>query len=114
MGVSLGPVWAHFGNHFFDVFLMWLFDGLGLYLGSQKTSKMRPKRGSTPKAENHRFCPIYITLAKFRGAENQSFFNVLLEPHFGMPSGADVGDFDSLLGSLLETMLVTFWVPFLH
>ena len=28
--------------------------------------------------------------------------------------GAHVGDFGSLLGFLLETILVTFWVPFLH
>ena len=44
LGPPLGPVWAHFGHHFFDVFLKWLFDGLGLHLGSQNTSKMRPKR----------------------------------------------------------------------
>ena len=44
LGLPLGPVWAHFGHHVFDVFLKWLFDGLGLHLGSQNTSKMRPKR----------------------------------------------------------------------
>ena len=55
LGPPWGPVWAHFGHHFFDVFLKWLFDGLGLHLGSQNTSKMRPKRGPTPKAEFHRF-----------------------------------------------------------
>ena len=44
LGPPLGPVWGHFGHHFFDVFLKWLFDGLGLHLGSQNTSKMRPKR----------------------------------------------------------------------
>ena len=49
LGVPLGPVWAHFGHHFFDVFLKWLFDGLGLHLGSQNTSKMRPKR--VPKTD---------------------------------------------------------------
>ena len=55
LGSPLGPIWAHFGHHFFDVFLKWLFDGLGLHLGSQNTSKMRPKRGSKSKHENHRF-----------------------------------------------------------
>ena len=48
------------------------------------------------------------------GAENHNFFDVFLEPHFGMAFGAHFGDFGSLLGSLLETILVTFWVPFLH
>ena len=43
LGPPLGPVWAHFGHHVFDVFLKWLFDGLGLHLGSQNTSKMRVK-----------------------------------------------------------------------
>ena len=42
----LGPVWGHFGHHVFYVFLKWLFDGFGLHLDSQKTSEMRPKRGS--------------------------------------------------------------------
>ena len=46
LGPPLGPVWGHFGHHVFYVFLKWLFDGLGLHLGSQNTSKMRPKRGS--------------------------------------------------------------------
>ena len=56
LGPPLGPVWAHVGHHFFDVFLKWLFDGLGLHLGSQNISKMRPKRGPKPKPEIHRFC----------------------------------------------------------
>ena len=34
LGPPLGPVWVHFGHHFFDVFLKWLFDGLGLHLDS--------------------------------------------------------------------------------
>ena len=59
LGPPLGPVWAHFGHYFFDVFLKWLFDGFGLHLESQNTSKMRPKRGSKPKAEIHRFC-LYL------------------------------------------------------
>ena len=52
LGPPLGPVWGHFEHHVFDVFLKGLFDGLGLHLGSQNTSKMRPKRGSKPKHEN--------------------------------------------------------------
>ena len=44
LGVPLGSVWAQFRHHFFDVVLKWLFGGLGLHLGSQNTSKMRPKR----------------------------------------------------------------------
>ena len=47
------------------------------------------------------------------GAENHHFFDVFLEPHFGMAFGAHFGDFGSLWGSLLETILLTFWVPFL-
>ena len=53
LGGPLGPVGLHFGHHVFDVFLKRLFGGLGLHLGSQNTSKMRPKRGSTSKHENH-------------------------------------------------------------
>ena len=56
LGPPLGPVWAHVGHNFFEIFLRWLFDGFGLHLGSQNTSKMRPKRGSKSKPENHRFC----------------------------------------------------------
>merc|ERR1711924_567952 len=41
------PLWDQFGliwGIIFSVFLSWLFDGLGLHLGPQITSKMRPKR----------------------------------------------------------------------
>ena len=48
------------------------------------------------------------------GAENHDFFNVFLEPSFGRALGAHFGDFGSLLGSLLDTISITFWVPFLH
>ena len=54
-GTSLGSFWVSF----FDVFLTWLFDGLGLHLASQNTSKMRPKRVPKPKPEFHRFC-LYL------------------------------------------------------
>ena len=53
LGPPLGPVWGHFGHYVFDVFFKWLFDGLGLHLGSQNMSKMKPKRGSKPKHEIH-------------------------------------------------------------
>ena len=47
------------------------------------------------------------------GAENHDFFDVFLEPCFEKDLGAHFDDFGSLLGSPLETILVTFWVPFL-
>ena len=62
LGLPLGPVWAHFGYHFFDVFLKWLFDGLGLHLGSQKTSKMSPKKGSQAKPINSSILLLFTTL----------------------------------------------------
>ena len=37
-------------------------------------------------------------------------FRCFLETSFGSAFGAHVGDFDSLSGSLLDTILVTFWV----
>ena len=67
LGVPLEPVWLHFGHHFFDVFLKWLFGGLGLHLGSQNTSKMRPKRGSKSKHENHRFCCYLLHFGDIQG-----------------------------------------------
>ena len=100
LGPPLGPVWAHFGHRFFDVFLKCLFEGFGLHLGSQNTSKMRPKRDPRPEHENHWFCWRLHTLATFRGAENgicsMCFWN-------------------RVLGSLLEPILVIlahFWGPF--
>ena len=53
LGPPLGLVWGHFGHHFFDVFLKCLFEGFGLHVGSQNTSKMRPKRGQKQNIENH-------------------------------------------------------------
>ena len=37
-----------------------------------------------------------------------------MEPSFGKALGTPFGDLGSLLGSLLETILGTFGVPFLH
>ena len=73
LGPPLGPVWAHFGHHVVDVFLRWLFDGLGLHLAAQNTSKMRPKRGQNQKLKIIDFASIYCTLATFKGAENHYF-----------------------------------------
>ena len=62
LGPPLGPVWAQFGHHVFDVFLKCLLDGLGLHLGSQNVSKMRTKRVPKPRAEIHRFCSSLLRL----------------------------------------------------
>ena len=62
-GTSLGLFWVSF----FDVFLQRFFDGLGLHLGSLNTSKMRPKRGSTSKHENHRFCYYLLHFGHIQG-----------------------------------------------
>ena len=67
LGPPLGLVWAHVVHHVFDVFLKWLFDGLGLHLGSQNTSKMRPKRESKLKAEIHRFCNYLPHFGRIQG-----------------------------------------------
>ena len=47
------------------------------------------------------------------GAENHHFFDVFLEPSFGMAFGAHFGDFGSLLGSLLAPTEQPFGTPFL-
>ena len=114
LGPPLGPVWGHFGHHFFDVFLKWLFDGFGLHLGSQNTSKMRPKRGSKSRHENNRFCNYLVHFGYIQGCWKWSFFDVFLEPCFEKAFGPHFNDFCSLLGSLLETILLTFGVQFLH
>ena len=67
LGPPLGPVWAHFVHHFFVVFLKCLFEGFGLHLGSQNTSKMRPKRWSKSKHENHRFCCYLLHFGDIQG-----------------------------------------------
>ena len=46
------------------------------------------------------------------GAENDHMFDVFLEPSFESALGTHFDDFGSLLGSLLETIWVTFGVPF--
>ena len=67
LGPPLGSFWGHFGHHFFDVFLKWLFDGFGLHLGSQNTSKSRPQRGSKSKHENNWFCIYLIHFGYIQG-----------------------------------------------
>ena len=97
------PLWDQFGvilGIFFVVFLKGLFDGLGLHLSSQNTSKMKPKRGSKPKPEFHRFCCYLQYMSHIRGPENH---HLLL--FFG----------NTILGWLLEPILVIlahFWDPF--
>ena len=73
-GTSLVSFWASC----FDVFLKWLFDGLGLHLGSQNTSKMRPKRGAKRKAEIHRFCLYLSHVGHIQGCNKSVFFDVFL------------------------------------
>ena len=116
----LGPVWAHFGHHIFDVFLKWLFDGLGLHLGSQKTPPTwDPRGGQNQKLKFIKFASIYCTLATFRGAENDNlllfFWNPVLrglwEPilmildHFWCPFWRP---FWSLVG---YNFCIDFWTP---
>ena len=111
------PLWDQFGlmlGIIFFCFLKWLFDGLGLHLGSPNTSKMRPKRGSKPKAEIHRFCNYLLHFGYIQGCWKCSFFDAFLEPSFGLAFGTHFCHVDSLLGSILETILVTVWVQFLH
>ena len=87
-GSPLGPVcWS--------VFLM------ALAMDSQNTSKMRPKRGPKPKAENHRCCfYLLYCFATFRGAGNHHLLMFL---------------WNTVLGWLLEPILMIwahFWGPF--
>ena len=67
LGPPSGPVWGHFGHHFLVFFLKWLFDGLGVHLTSQNTSKMSPKKGSESKHENHRFCCYLLHFGHIQG-----------------------------------------------
>ena len=103
LGPPLGPVWAHVGHRvFFYVFLRWLFDSLGFHLGSQNTSKMKPKRRPTPKAEIHWYSMYLQHLSHIQGS--WKWLCVVL-------------CWNSFLGSLLEPILATsilahFWGPF--
>ena len=100
LGPPLGPVWAHFRDHVFDVFLRWLFDGFGLHLGSPNTSKMKPKRGQNQKLKFIDFACIYNTLATFEGSENHHFSMFFWNPILGC-----------LLDPILK-ILAHFWGPF--
>ena len=114
LGSPFGPSLTSCWVSFLHVFSKWLFDGLGLYLGSQNTSIMRPKRGSKPKVEIHRFCSYLLYFGHIQGCWKWQFLVLFSQPCFGMVFGAHFRDFGSLLGSLLDTILVTFWIPFLH
>jgi len=104
LGPPLGPVWGHCGHNFFDSFLKWFFDSLGLHLGSQNTSKMRPQREPKPRPENHRICCYLLHFGNIQRCWNG---------HFSMHS------WSPLLGWLLEPILMIlahswgpFWRPF--
>ena len=102
------PLWDQFGVILATIFLTFFwdgfFEGLGLHLGSQNTSKMRPKRWSKHKHENRRFCCDLLYFDDIQGCWKLSFFDAFLELCFGMVFGAHFGDFGLLLGSLLETI----------
>ena len=52
---------------------------------------------------------LFTTLEPHSGVLKIVIFQCFLEPCFGMVCEAHVGDVGSLLGFLLETILVTFW-----
>ena len=87
-------LWDQFGvifgiTFFFKMFfLMWLFDGFGLHLGSQTTSKMRPKRGSKSRRENHQLCCYLKYMSRIRGCWKSCFVDVFFEPCFERALGA--------------------------
>ena len=62
-----GPVWAHVGHHFFDVFLRWRFDSLGLHFGFPKDLQNETQEGPKPKPENHRFCFYLLHFGHIQG-----------------------------------------------
>ena len=104
VGTHLGPVWAHFGHHVFDVFLKGLFDGLGLHLASQNTSKMRPKR--VPKTH---LIKKWKSSSRCSQSSIQRGVGVLKIIIFSMFF------WNPLLGWLLEpisVILAHFWGPF--
>ena len=115
------PLWDHVGLILGIIFLMFFWSGFLMALASIWAPKTPPKwdpkgcqRHILSKSENR---ALAYTRARSRGVwgtENHHFFDVFLEPCFGMVFGTHFCDFGSLLGSLLETILVTFWVPFLH
>ena len=102
LGPPLGPVWAHFGHHVFDAFLNWLFDGLGLHLGSQNTSKMSPKRGPKLKHENHWFCHDLLHLDHIWGSRKSSFLKLFWYPFPSTVSEPLFDRFWTLLATLLD------------
>ena len=114
------PLWDQFGVMlgiiFVDVFLKWLFDGLGLHLGSQKTSKMRSKRVSKTKAEFHPFCFYLLHFGHIQRCWKSwfvcCFFGTLFWDGFGSPFGwfwltfgVPFGDnFDHFLGAIFTSI----------
>ena len=89
------PLWDQFGVIsgiiFVEVFLKGFFDGLGLHLDPQNTSKMKPKGGQNQNLKIIDFAIIYYTLATFEGAENHNFLMLF---------------WNTILGWLLEPILM--------
>ena len=101
LGPPLGPVWGHFGHHFFKMFF---WDGFLMALASiwapKTPPKWDPKGGQNQKLKFIDFACIYNTWATFEGAENHHFLILF---------------WNSFLGWLLEPILMIlahFWGPF--
>ena len=64
------PLWDQFGLILGIMFLMFFWSAFLRALASiwaPKTSKMKPKRGSKPKPENHRFCCYLLHFGYIQG-----------------------------------------------
>ena len=85
------PVWLHFRpqmgpqnrskiDHSLDLFLndFWepLFHAFDLHLGSQNTSKKRPKSEPTPNHKIHWFCCYLLHLSHFWGSWKSSLLSL--------------------------------------
>ena len=104
-GTSLASFGASFFWCFFEVAFWWPWPPFGL----PKHLQNETQKGVKPKAEFHWFCLYLHHFSHIWGCWKWSFFDVFLEHRFGIAFGANFDDFGSLLGSLLETILVTFW-----
>ena len=101
LGSPLGPVWGHFGHHFFDVFF---WGGFSMALDSiwapKGPSKRDPKGCQNQDLKFIDFACVYNTWATFEGAENRYFLMFF---------------WSTILGWLLEpilAILLHFWGPF--
>ena len=110
------PLWNHFGFIWGIIFLIFLSAFLKALasIWIPKHLQNETWEGVKTKSWNCLILFLFITLWPHSGVLKIVTFDAFLEPSFGMPVGGHFGDFGSLLGSLLETILVTCWVPFLH